>query len=121
MALWAASTGSQLFWLLLGASLCEETRWLRAGTMRPIVRATCALLHYNSSMLYSACSEVASAQGLHLSQATRHAELEAIDQRLAVCGGSVEAAGFAECADALQTHIAAFALQQAPCRPPQVA
>ena len=48
---------------------------------------------------YPACSEVASAQGSYLLQATRHAELEAIDQRLAACGGSVEAAGFAECAN----------------------
>ena len=55
----------------------------------------------DSSMLYSACSKVASAQSLYLSQATRHAELEAIDQRLSACGGSVEAAGFAECAECL--------------------
>jgi len=31
-------------------------------------------------------------------QATRHAELEAVDARLAACGDSVEAAAFTECA-----------------------
>ncbi len=31
-------------------------------------------------------------------QATRHAELEAVDARLAACGDSLEAAAFTECA-----------------------